>query len=170
MQRVIGVRLSGHEAPIEMDEDAHDKLRHCLNRYEARLGKDLDEVIRDLEQSIGEKLFDRMGSHRRVANLADVNAVLGEVGALDEEAGAVPEPDDRLGRRRLLRIKEGQWIAGVCTGLAAYADVRVDWVRLLFLVLAAGSIGVFLVIYIALVFLLPVIPTHEAYRRLQRTK
>jgi phage shock protein PspC (stress-responsive transcriptional regulator) len=40
------------------------------------------------------------------------------------------------GGRRLIRPKEGRWVAGVCAGLAAYFRVDVTLVRLLFGVVA----------------------------------
>ena len=43
------------------------------------------------------------------------------------------------GGRRLLRPKEGRMVAGVCAGLAAYFNVDVNLIRLLF--------GVFTVFY-----------------------
>jgi phage shock protein C len=36
------------------------------------------------------------------------------------------------GGRRLIRPKEGRWVAGVCAGLAAYFRVDVTLVRLMF--------------------------------------
>ena len=57
--------------------------------------------------------------------------------------------------RRLERIREGQQIAGVCNGLAAYAEINVNWVRALFLFATAVTAGGFLLVYAVLAFMLP---------------
>jgi phage shock protein PspC (stress-responsive transcriptional regulator) len=53
-------------------------------------------------------------------------------------------------------------LAGVCNGLAAYSDLRVDWVRTLFVFATLLTGGLFVVVYIAMAFILPVAPTREA--------
>lgn len=93
---------------------------------------------------------------------ADMDAVLEEVGAVDTghtpaaDQGAVPAP-----RRRLTRIREGEWVAGVCNGLAAYSEIDVGWVRTLFLFGIPLTGGILAVVYIALAFILPVTRTQE---------
>jgi phage shock protein C len=61
--------------------------------------------------------------------------------------------------RRLHRIREGQKLFGVCTGLAAYAEIDVDWVRTLFIFATIVTAGLFLLVYVALAFILPVAAT-----------
>jgi len=54
--------------------------------------------------------------------------------------------------KKLTRIKEGQIIAGVCTGLAKYFNVDVVLVRVVFVALLfAGGSGVLLYILLALI-------------------
>jgi phage shock protein PspC (stress-responsive transcriptional regulator) len=62
--------------------------------------------------------------------------------------------------RRLYRLADGKKIAGVCTGIAAYADLDVGLVRVL-VVLAAFFTGFFLVValYVGLMFLVPLART-----------
>jgi phage shock protein PspC (stress-responsive transcriptional regulator) len=62
--------------------------------------------------------------------------------------------------RRLYRLDDGKKIAGVCTGIAAYADLDVGIVRVL-VVLAAFFTGFFLVValYVGLMFLVPLART-----------
>lgn len=93
-----------------------------------------------------------------------MDGVLDEIGAVD--TGPDPAPNDAPARprgRRLQRIREGQQLAGVCNGLAAYSEIRVDWVRTLFLVATVLTAGLFALVYIALAFILPVAPTRAAY-------
>ena len=65
-------------------------------------------------------------------------------------------------RRRLTRVREGQMIAGVCTGMAAFSEIRVDWVRTIFVLAALVTAGFFVVVYIAMAFILPVVEAPEA--------
>jgi phage shock protein C len=171
MHRVIDISLSGHSAPFRLHDDAYEQLRAYLDRARAGLTDDTDqaEVIDDLERSIGEKLVDRLGAEKTVIDSADVSAVLEAVGAVDAAPGVEPTatPPDRPRRRRLMRIREGQEWAGVCTGLAAYAELDANVVRWIFVFLAIVTAGIFLLVYIAAMFILPVVPTRAAFAAAQ---
>lgn len=54
-------------------------------------------------------------------------------------------------------------IAGVCTGLSAYADFALDWTRVIFLVLTILTGGAFLLVYVVLIFILPVVETRQQW-------
>ena len=166
MQQVIQISLSGHPAKFNLDAEAYDGLRQYLDRARMHLKADPDyeEVMRDLEQSIGEKLADLVPSDDHVIDLVDVSLVLAKVGPVDtgsDEPSLLNEiPRDQ---RRLVRIQEGQDIFGVCQGLAAYAHMDVDWVRTIFFMLALVTGGVVGLVYIAMAFIMPVVATHEEY-------
>lgn len=166
MQTKRQINLSGHPKMFWLDEDAYEALRQYLESARLRLNNDPDheEVLRDLEQSIGEKLAARLRSSEQVIHIADIKAVLEQVGPVETGSDA-PDANGELPRsqRRLYRIQEGQNLLGVCQGLAAYSNIRVDWVRTIFMVLAGISGGVFLLVYLALGFFLPVVATHAEY-------
>ena len=177
MQKVIGISLSGHPAMFQSDEAAYEVLRRYFERARLRLKDDPDheEVIRDLEQSIGEKLAELARAGVHVVGVAHINAVLEETGAVDVEAGshfstAPDQPADGRVRRRLYRIQEGQSIAGVCQGLAAYSGIRVDWVRTIFFLLTLVTGGVFGIVYLVMAFVLPLVQTREEYAAAQRVR
>lgn len=166
MQTKRQISLSGHSMMFWLDEDAYEALRQYLEIARARLKDDQDheEVLRDLEQSIGEKLAARLRSSEQIIHIADVKSVLEQVGPVEtgsDTPGAVGELP--RSQRRLYRIQEGQNILGVCQGLAAYSDVRVDWVRTIFIMLVGVTGGVFLLVYFALGFFLPVVATRAEY-------
>jgi phage shock protein PspC (stress-responsive transcriptional regulator) len=167
MQRVITIHLDGEPNPYRLDEDAHDALSRYLDQARSRLTDDSDraEVMGDLERSIGAKLTDRLGSNDRILTIEDIDAVLAAVGPVGsgDDRPATVGADRPRGRRRLLRIRAGQQLAGVCTGLAAYTEIRVDWVRTIFLLLAVFTAGLFALVYLAMAFALPVVPTREAW-------
>lgn len=168
MEKVIQISLSGHSQAFRSSQEAYDVLAQYLERARTRLKADPDhaEVIRDLEQSIGEKLSNRLATEDRVLSAEDIRAVLADIGPVDTGSGgsqasassALPK-----GRGPLVRIKEGQDIFGVCQGLSAYADIQVDWVRTVFFFLALVTGGVFILVYFAMGIWLPVVATREEY-------
>ena len=165
MEKTIVINLSGHPEAYRFTEDAYDRLAEYLDRAATRLQDDPDraEVLADLERSVGDKLAALLASQDRLVSVTDIDGVLEQIGAVD--TGQEPSADERDGpprRRRLQRIREGQWIAGVCTGLAAYSEIRVDWVRTLFIFATLFTAGGFALVYIALAFILPVASTREA--------
>ncbi len=165
MHRVIDIDLTGHDRPFRIHDDAYETLKRYLDDAGARLGDDPDraEVVDDLERSIGERLVARLGGVERTLTAADVNAVLDQVGRVEPPGIGSKEPRPRPRHRKLYRVKEGQDIAGVCTGLSVYADVGLDWVRTIFILGALVTAGLLIVVYLVLVFLLPVIDTREEW-------
>ena len=171
MHKVIDISLSGHREPFRVHDDAFELLRQYLDRARARLVGDPDhaEVIGDLERSIGEKLAARLRDAKAVLDAAEVSAVLEEIGVVESgasEPAPLTAPPVR-GRRRLYRIREGQEWAGVCTGLAEYAQLDVKVVRWVFVGFGLVTVGLFLLVYVVAMFVLPVVPTREAFAAAQ---
>src|SRR5262245_20617820 len=174
MHRVIDVDLTGQPRPFRLHDDAYETLREYLDGARSRLGPETDanEVIDDLERSIGERLSKVAGPTDRVLAAADITAVLDEIGAVETETEAsAPAPAPvwaagggrRSRRRRLYRIHEGQEFAGVCTGLAAYTEIDLAWVRTIFVLATIGTAGGFLLVYLVLAFVLPVVATRAEW-------
>ncbi len=163
MKNLVLISLSGHTASFKAEQDAFDALRGYLEHAERSLQADPDrqEVLRDLEQSIGDKLATRQASSDQVLALADIDAVLAEVGPVAGEPTTAHTPAKR--QRRLVRIKEGQNILGICQGLSAHSDIDVDWLRTIFIGLALVTGGAFILVYFAAAFFLPVVATREEY-------
>lgn len=65
-----------------------------------------------------------------------------------------PGDGEHTYERRLERIEDGRWIAGVATGLADWFNVPVWLVRIIFLLLL-GPAGIGLVLYLALIVFMP---------------
>jgi phage shock protein C len=61
--------------------------------------------------------------------------------------------------RRLYRLREGQHVAGVCAGLAAFSEIDVGMIRFLFLIGLLFSGGVLIVAYVVLAFVMPIART-----------
>lgn len=184
MKKVIQITLSGHPTPFQLDQAADEALQSYLDRATSRLESDPDheEVLRDLEQSIAEKLARLPDATTRVVRREEVDSALEEVGAVDIGNADAVVPQPRSGqRRRFYRIAQGQWLAGVCVGLAAYSSIRVSRVRLIVVIasmfvaflamvslLSSVVLGFFLaalplVIYLALAFAVPVVRSSGEY-------
>jgi len=164
MQTVIHISLSGHATSFALDEDAHRALRAYLDRARSRLKRDpdRDEILRDLEQSIGDKLANLLQAQARVVDRKEIDSILDRVGAVDgDNADAAAAQPDRP--RRLCRIEEGKWLFGVCQGLAAYSSIRVDWVRSIFVIVSVFTGGIPILIYLVLMFALPVVQSNDEY-------
>jgi phage shock protein PspC (stress-responsive transcriptional regulator) len=163
MDKTISIGLTGHAAQFRLDQDAYDRLSRYLDQAARRLPDDDDraEVLDDLERSIGDRLAALIAPADRLITAADIEDVLDEIGAVD--TGREPTRDEGAPRRRrrLRRIRQGQEVAGVCTGIADYAEVKVDWVRWTVALASIFTGGIFILVYIALVLILPVDATPE---------
>ncbi len=168
MRRVITISLNGNAYALE--EDAADAVAAYLESARIALASnsDLAEILLDLEQAIAEKSQRFLGPHKTVLTRSEIDAVLAEMGPVEPDTGAnEPSPSAAHAdapaytrRRRLYRIKEGEMVAGVCNGLAAYFGVDVSWVRIavVALTLCGGFAGA---LYIGLIIILPVARTPE---------
>ena len=168
MERTIVIKLSGHGDPFRLDQDAYDALRRYLDEAADRLQSDPDraDVLDDLERSVGDKLAASVGSDDRIVTAADIEGVLEQIGTVDtgDDRSGENDATERVTGRRFRRIREGQQLAGVCTGIAAYTEVDVTWVRSLFVLATIFTAGVFAFVYVALVFIMPVDSRHPLRR------
>jgi phage shock protein PspC (stress-responsive transcriptional regulator) len=165
MDKSILIGLNGHPEQYRLEADAYDRLQDYLDKAASRLQDDPDraEVLGDLERSVGDKLSALIGSSGRVVMAADIDGVLERIGAVD--SGREPGPTETTvppRRRRLERIRERQQLTGVCAGLAEYAQVNVDWVRTGFVLGSLVTAGMFGLVYIALIFIMPIAETRAA--------
>lgn len=60
--------------------------------------------------------------------------------------------------KKLYRVNEGKMLAGICAGFAEYANMDVTIVRVLWVVLSLFGAG--LILYIILIFVIPVKPNN----------
>jgi len=88
----------------------------------------------------------------------------GDGPAVDDSAKAGEGDRGAPRARRLYRLREGQQFAGVCTGLAAYFGGDVNVVRLLFILGAVFSGGMLALVYVLLMFVMPIAETELEIR------
>jgi phage shock protein PspC (stress-responsive transcriptional regulator) len=65
--------------------------------------------------------------------------------------------------RRLYQIRDGAVISGVCKGLAAYLNIDVAVIRVLFVVLAIVTGGAWILVYLVMMFVVPFAQTSEQH-------
>ena len=188
MQKVITINLNGNA--YQLDQSGYESLRAYLEHAEGQLGSNPDktEIIRDVEQSIGEKCARFLGPGKTVVSALEVEQVLREVGPV--EGGAAPSTDSAPARpsqgaglagapppKRLYQIREGAMLSGVCNGIAAHFNLDPTIVRLVFVVTAVGLLVIdhgdlawlVVVLYVLLMFLVPYARTSEQLAAAQGT-
>ncbi|NWG53414.1 MAG: PspC domain-containing protein [Hydrogenophilaceae bacterium] len=171
MERVITINLNGNA--YQLDESACTVLQAYLDRAARALAAnpDKDEIIRDLEQAIADKARAYLSSAKTVLSKAEVEKIIEEMGPVEidgdsgpgadagekaDSARAAFDDDDReRPRKRLYRLRDDAVIAGVCSGMAAYFDLDVWIVRILWIIAALFTGGGALLVYLVLMFVVP---------------
>jgi phage shock protein PspC (stress-responsive transcriptional regulator) len=172
MEKVISINLNGNA--YQLDESGYDALREYLAVAERELERNPDraEIIVDLEQAIADKCRTFLGAHKSVVTSAEVEQIIKEMGPIETakddgaqsgDAGASRKQSDQTEAppKRLYRHPEGAMIAGVCSGLAAYLGIDVAFVRIGFVLLAVITKGVGVILYVAMMFIIPEAQTAE---------
>jgi phage shock protein PspC (stress-responsive transcriptional regulator) len=167
MQKVIIVNLNGNA--YQLDENAYEALHAYLDAAEAQLATNPDkaEIVADLEQAIAEKCMRFLTPHKTVVTLLEIEQVLRDMGPVNGSAGTSGAGGGRdgatggtkLGTKRLYRLREDAVIGGICAGIGAYADVDPTIVRVIFVLLSIVTYGVWVLVYIILMFVIPVANT-----------
>ena len=122
-----------------LEQDASQALGKYISELESHYlqqegGK---EIMEGIEERVAELLLDKCGNGR-VGTLAHVQAVIDVVGRperTEADDPATEAPTGEKPRKRLFRDLAHKSLGGVCSGLAAYFDIEVAWLRIGFIVL-----------------------------------
>lgn len=154
MKKTVNVAIGG--CSFTIDDDAYSYLNDYLERFKASLEGTVssNEVMEELEARIADLLKGRLGG-REVVDIAMTEAVIGQLGYPDK--APTPQDEEKCTEqadpvKKLFRNPDDKRIGGVCSGLAAFFDIDVVLIRVIFLVgLFCGSAGfwVYLAIWIA---------------------
>ena len=166
MKKVINIGIGGRSFII--NDDAYARLGSYLDNFRnhlTRSGADgmtfsqTKEVMDDIELRIAELLNADLGSSNQVVTLNMVEKVIAQLGMPDGKAeegtasakftGDTAESGKPV--HKFYREEEGKAIAGVCTGIAAYFNIDVVLVRIIFLVLfitATSGLWIYLIIWL----------------------
>ena len=166
MKKTLNINLNG--IVFNIDEDAFnmlseylDSLRHVFERN----GDDADEIINDIEGRICELLSEKISNERQVVTISHIEEIISRMGHPDEfgesdynetteNQNSVTPPPYTV-KRKLFRNPKDKIIGGVCSGIAAYLDMDVTWVRLLFVGLGFLTLSSIIVIYLVLLIVVP---------------
>lgn len=124
----VMMRLSGHQAPFPLTESAHAELQSYLTNSRDSLASDADrdEIIRDIEASIGDHLAETSAD---VISGEQMLATLDRVGPVVSGTPGTPALKAQRNHRPVRRLQEGKWLTGVLNGIAAARGLSVYWVR-----------------------------------------
>jgi phage shock protein PspC (stress-responsive transcriptional regulator) len=176
MNTVIIVNLNG--VAYHLEEAGYQALQTYLAGAQAQLTENPDraEIMADLEQAIADKCAHYLRPHKNVLTATEINAVLkemgpvqtGETGGTTDSAGPAPQaPGGKQSyaagdaAKRLYQIREGAMLSGVCTGIAAYSNIDVTIVRIVFVVLALLTHGLWILAYVIMMLVIPFANTDE---------
>jgi len=169
MKKNISINISGIIFHIE--EDGYETLRKYLdtvNRYFSSF-EDSSEILADIESRIAEIFLSKLNEGKQVITAEDVNVLIATMGSVNdfkaaeetEFAASEPKQESRKEQsyispsKKLFRDRKRKILGGVCAGLGHYFSIDPIWPRLLFALLALGSYGFLIIIYIILWIVLP---------------
>lgn len=160
MQRIsVTVGLNG--STLQFEEQAYRRLELYLAEASRALdgNPDQQEILADLEQAVADQCSRRMGPQQSVVTLAELEPALDEIGPVQSPgAAASSAPPPREAARALQQVSEGAVVSGVCQGLARYFGLDVTLLRIFAVLLVFLSGGGMILVYLALMLLLPYAP------------
>ncbi len=116
MNKVIIINLNG--VAYQLEENGYEALRAYLDTASRRLegNPDRDEIIADIEQAIADKFRALLGANKTVVATREVEAVVAEMGPVEDASGA---PAAGAKERRRAR---GRFRPGACGRAAPLQD------------------------------------------------
>jgi phage shock protein PspC (stress-responsive transcriptional regulator) len=157
MKKVITANIGGKSFMI--DDDAFLKLQNYLNSFKSTINhpKDAEEIMEEIEIRVAEIIQEHLRNEMQSVNCALVNIVIAQLGRPEGAHGydyphaeyIPPRP-----RKRLYRDPDNRILGGVCSGVAAFFDLDIAIVRVIFLV-ALIFMGVGFWLYIILWIVAP---------------
>ncbi|MBO4572056.1 MAG: PspC domain-containing protein [Bacteroidales bacterium] len=148
MKKIVSAGIGGRN--FSMEEDAYAKLKSYLNEFRRRadMGNMTSEVMDDVEARISELFSSRIYTSKESVSLQMVEDVISQLGMPDgnsdnENQSEEPKKEKKMeGTKKFYRDPDTKAIGGVCSGLAAYFDIDVMIVRIIFIaLLLAGTAG-----------------------------
>jgi phage shock protein PspC (stress-responsive transcriptional regulator)/small basic protein len=167
MNKVTTINLNGRA--YQLEESGFDALHAYLEKAGKSLegNPDKDEIMADLEQAIADKCERFLNPHKTVVASKEIEQIIQEMGPVHSGTSEAQEENaqefkrDPNAPKRLYRITDGAVIGGVCTGIAAYFNIDVNLVRLIFIVATILTGGGVIVAYILMMILIPHANTSE---------
>ena len=164
MNKTVNINLAG--IFFHIDEDAYLKLQRYLEAIKRSFtnSQGRSEIIADIEARIAELFSERVKHDKQVIGNKEVDEVISIMGQPedylvdDEIFEDEPQPTPKRTSsppKKLFRDTDNSYIGGVSAGLGHYLGIDAVWIRLIWLLLAIGSGGTFIFIYILFWVLVP---------------
>lgn len=160
MKKALKINLGGQI--FHIDEDAYEKLKIYLDTISRHFSNitESKEIMNDIESRIAELLYGKMKDREQVISLKEVDEIIEIMGRPEEIAADDTMEEERPRRdfrtnRRLYRDPDNSVLGGVSAGLAAYFNVDILLIRILFIIFTVLGGGVPVLIYIVLWIAVP---------------
>jgi phage shock protein PspC (stress-responsive transcriptional regulator) len=156
MKITVSINLGGYS--FNIDEDAYAELKRYLKNLELHFAGEESsaEILSDIETRMAELFRTKLTNYKQVIDIGDVHQVITVLGTpedlSDNEGPTVRDKFSSPGYHRMYRDNDHRVIGGVCAGIAAYWDIELWLVRLIFFILAMMGVGflIYLILYIVL--------------------
>ena len=169
MQR-ISVTARLNRSTLQFEEAAYARLESYLAEAARTLdgNPDQQEILGDLEQAVADQCARRARTDHAAVTLAELEPALEEIGSV-QVSGASTASDQivRVAARPLQQVSEGAVVSGVCQGLARYFGLNVTALRIFAVLLLFLSGGGMILVYLALMLLMPYAPLVSGGRPLR---
>lgn len=158
MKITLSVNLGGYS--FNIDEDAYSELKRYLKNLEIHFAgeESSSEILSDIESRMAELFRTKLTTYKQVITIEDVNNAISVLGTPEDisndEGTSARDKFSSPGYHRMYRDPDHRMIGGVCAGMAAYWNMDIWIVRLIFVVITMlGGLG--LLIYLILYIVLP---------------
>jgi phage shock protein PspC (stress-responsive transcriptional regulator) len=156
MKITVSINLGGYS--FNIDEDAYAELKRYLRNLELHFAgeESSSEILSDIETRMAELFRTKLTNYKQVIDIKDVQHVITVLGTpediSDNEGPTLRDKFSSPGYHRMYRDPDHRVIGGVCAGIAAFWNIELWVVRLIFLILAIMGIGIliYLILYIVL--------------------
>jgi len=167
MQR-ISVTVTLNRSTLQFDEAAFQRLEQYLADARRALegNPDREEILADLEQAVANQCVRRLAAGAATVTLAELQPALEEIGPVQAPGAAASTPGSAS--RPLQQVSEGALISGVCLGLARYFGLDVTLLRIAAVLLLFATGGGMILVYIALMLLMPYAPLERGGKPLRK--
>jgi len=166
MNKVTTINLNGNA--YQLEEAGYELLQKYLDSAKKKLADDpdKDEILADFERAIAEKCDSHLRPRKNVITEKEIAKIIEEMGPVEPAEGserkeAKPASKPTSPTKRLYTLSDGAMIGGVANGCAAYLNIDVNIIRLLFVILTFATSGVFIFVYLLMMLALPEARTPE---------
>lgn len=162
MNKTVNINLAG--VFFHIDEDAFLKLQRYLDAIKRSFtdSQGRSEIIADIEARIAELFTEHLQNDKQVVSSKLIDEVITIMGQpedylVDEEIfDDEPQPKQtQRPSKKLFRDTDNSYIGGVSSGLGHYLGIDAVWLRLFWVLLAIGSGGTFIFVYLLFWILVP---------------